>query len=49
MIKSLFAYENQIVLMRIMQFLNAFTKDYFGRNYLACESVIKSAMALLKN
>lgn len=36
MIKNLLNFENQAILMRVMQFLNAFTKDYFGRNYLSC-------------
>lgn len=31
-----------------MQFLNAFTKDYYGRKYLCHEAAVKNAMALLK-
>jgi len=34
--------------MKFIQFLNALTKDYYGRKYLCCEAVIKNAMLLLK-
>jgi hypothetical protein len=36
------------VLMKFVQFLNAFTKDYYGRKYLCCEAVVKNALILLK-
>lgn len=35
--------------MKVMQFFNALTKDYFGRNYLSYEAAVKNAMTLLKN
>lgn len=35
--------------MKTMQFFNALTKDYFGRNYLSCQAAVKNAMALLRN
>jgi hypothetical protein len=40
--------QNEKVVMKFAQFLNAFTKDYYARKYLCCEGVVKNAMALLK-
>lgn len=48
-IKNLLTSQNQAVITKTMQFFNALTKDYFGRNYLSCEIVVKNAIALLKN
>lgn len=41
--------ENQTVITKTMQFFNALTKDYFGRNYLSCEIVVNNAIGLLGN
>jgi hypothetical protein len=35
-VKNLLNSKNQAVIMKVMQFFNALTKDYFGRNYLSC-------------
>lgn len=35
--------------MKITQFLNAFAKDYYGRNYLSCEAVVMNTMDILIN
>ncbi len=49
MIKGLLNSNNKTVSMKTMQFLNAFTKDYYGRNYLSCQTAVKSAMDLLRS
>lgn len=40
LIKILLNSNNQIVLMKVTQFLNAFAKDYYGRNYLSSKSIV---------
>lgn len=49
MIKSLLNSPNKTVAMKTMQFLNAFTKDYYGRNYLSCQAAVKNSMVLLRS
>lgn len=48
-IKNLLTSQNQAVITKTMQFFNALTKDYFGRNYLSCEMVVNNAITLLRN
>jgi len=48
-IKNLLTSKSQAVITKTMQFFNALTKDYFGRNYLSCEMVVNNAITLLRN
>ena len=40
---------NQAVLLRTMQVINALCKDYYGRDYLSSEHLIKKTIQVLKS
>ena len=40
---------NQAVLLRTMQVINALCKDYYGRDYLSSEPLIKKTIEVLKS
>jgi hypothetical protein len=40
---------NQAVLLRSMQLINALCKDYYGRDYLSSECIIKKTIEVLKS
>lgn len=49
LLKNLLSPANEAIAFKTMQLLNSLTKDFYGRQYLACECAVKNAMALLYN
>lgn len=49
LLKNLLSPANEAIAFKTMQLLNSLTKDFYGRQYLACDIAVKNAMALLYN